>query len=71
MCYVKLKHLRKNYGYTLDDMAKKLKISKTYYWQIENNNRKLSYEIAFKIASIFNTTPDDIFYEDFKIIKRF
>ena len=35
MCYVKLKHLRKNYGYTLDDMAKKLKISKTYYWQIE------------------------------------
>ena len=50
---------------TTQDMAYKLNISKTYYWQIENNKRKLSYEMSIKIGNIFKKKPDNIFYEDF------
>ena len=46
-------------------MADKLNISKSFYWQIENKKRRLSYETAIKIANIFNTKPDSLFYDDF------
>ena len=42
-----------------------LKISKSFYWQIENKKRRLSYDIAVKIANIFGTKPDNIFYEEY------
>ena len=61
-----LKKLREEKGFTYEDMAKKLKISKAYYWQIEHKNRRLSYEMAKEIAKIFNLKPDDIFYNEFK-----
>ena len=48
---------------TLKEMAKKVGISYTYYWQIENKERNLYYYLAIKIAKIFNLKPDDIFYE--------
>ena len=60
----KLKEYRKKYNYSCQYMADKLQISKSFYWQIENNKRRLSYHTALKIAKIFNVKPDDIFYED-------
>lgn len=62
----KLKELRIKNGYSCQVMADKLKISKSFYWQIEQNQRRLSYETAFKIATIFKLKPDDIFYSEFK-----
>lgn len=47
-------------------MGDLLGISKTFYWQIENDKRRLSYERAVKISKIFNVTPDELFYEDIK-----
>lgn len=41
-----------------------LKISKTYYWQLEQNKRRITYDMAIKIAKIFNLKPDDLFYEE-------
>jgi putative transcriptional regulator len=61
----KLKTMRIEKKYTCKDMAAALKISKPYYWQIENDKRGLSYDMAFKIAKIFNVKPDDIFYSEF------
>lgn len=61
-----LKELREKQNYSCQFMANKLNISKTFYWQIENDKRRLSYDIAIKIANVFNTKPDNIFYEDFK-----
>jgi putative transcriptional regulator len=61
----KLKELRQKYHYTYDDMAKLVKISKTYYWQIENNKRRLFYKQAIMIAHVFNLKPDEVFYDDF------
>lgn len=61
-----LKELRLKKGYTTQDMANILKISKPFYWQLENMNRRLSYDMAIKIACIFNTKPDKVFYNDYK-----
>ena len=62
----KLKEIRIKNNYTCDDMAKKLNISKPYYWQIENKKRNLSYKMAIEIAKIFKKMPDDIFYKEYK-----
>ena len=62
----KLEELRINNNLTHKQMADILKISKAYYWQIENGNRNLYYKLAIKIASIFNLKPDDLFYDDLK-----
>lgn len=47
-------------------MADYLNISKTFYWQLENNKRTLSYNMAIKIANVFRLEPDDIFLEEYK-----
>lgn len=60
----RLKEYRKKYNYSCQDMADKLKISKSFYWQIENGKRRLSYRTAVEISKIFNIKPDDIFYEE-------
>lgn len=62
----KLKELRKNNNISYQDIADKLNISKTFYWQIENGKRRLTYIMAIKIAEIFKLKPDDIFYEEMK-----
>ena len=61
----KLTKLRKKHKYTSSFMAEKLNISKPYYWQIEHGQRRLTYDMAIKIANIFKTKPDDIFYKDY------
>lgn len=61
--YVKLTKLRKLKKYTYEDMADKLGISKCFYWQIEHKKRRLYYDMAMRIATIFNLKPDDIFFE--------
>ncbi len=59
----KLKELRKLHKITIKEMAIKIGVSPTYYWQIENKKRNLYYKLAIKIAKVFNLKPDDIFYE--------
>ena len=60
----KLKDLRIKNNLTIKEMANLVGLSPTYYWQIENKKRRLYYEIAKRIAKIFNKKPDEIFYED-------
>lgn len=59
-----LKELRENKGLSYLDMAEMLGISKAYYWQIEHKNRRLYYDMAKKIAAVFDLKPDAIFYEE-------
>ena len=58
----KLEALRLQYGFTYQEMADKVGVCKYYYWQLEHHNRRLYYDVAKKIASIFSLKPDDIFY---------
>lgn len=57
-----LQRIRKEQGYTLDDMARMLGYkSKVTYYNIENNEVKVTLEIACKIASILNTPIPELF----------
>ncbi len=59
-----LKNLRLQNGYTYQEMADKLQVCKAFYWQIEHNNRRISYGLAKRIAAVFDLKPDDIFYNE-------
>ena len=61
-----LKKYRNKKNYSCDQMAKLLGISKTYYWQIEKGTRRVTYDMAIKIANVFGVMPDDLFYEETK-----
>ena len=62
----KLREHRTQKGYSHKVMAEHLGISKTYYWQIENDVRRLSYVMAIKISEVFKMKPDDLFYDELK-----
>lgn len=66
MIHETLKQYRHKFNYTCLDMAKKLNISKTFYWQLENGKRTLSYKMAYKISFILKTKPDKLFYNHYK-----
>lgn len=61
----RLKELRQKKKYTTKQMSERLGISKPYYCQLENRTRRLSYEMAIKIAAIFKLKPDAVFYRDY------
>lgn len=50
-------------GYTGEEIAKKVGITKGYYSLLETGNRRITYELALKIANILGVKPDDIFLE--------
>lgn len=57
----KIRHLRKEKAFSLNKLAKKTGVSKTYLWQLENNvSQQPSAEILFKIASALGTTIADL-----------
>lgn len=64
--YYKLRKIRNDNKLTTREMAEKLCISKPFYCQLENRSRRLSYDMAIRIADIFKLKPDDIFYNDHK-----
>lgn len=61
----KLRELRLKNKFTNQIMADTLDISKPYYWQLEHDQKRLTYDMAIKIANIFRLKPDDLFYEEF------
>ncbi len=65
-CFKKLQELRIKNGYSYQRMADELKISKCFYWQLENRKRNITYKMAFRIAKILHTKPDDIFLDELK-----
>lgn len=62
----KLKVERIKNKLTHQEMALRLGLSKSYYWQLENKKRNLSYAMAVRISNIFKLKPDDLFYDEFK-----
>lgn len=60
----KLIQIRKKTGYSQYEMAKRLSITQSYYCQLEMGKKNLYYDMAVKIAKIFNQKPDEIFYPE-------
>jgi len=61
---IKLKLLRIQKRLTTSEIAKQIGISQGYYCMLENGTRRLYYDTAQKIASVFGLKPDDIFYSN-------
>lgn len=59
----KLKKIRIEEKLTCQQVADGAGISKEHYWFLENGKRGLTYEMAARIAKVFNKKPDDIFFE--------
>ena len=62
--YNKLKMMRIKNKLTAREVAERVGISKPFYCQLENCKRRLSYDTAIKIASVFNVKPDYLFYDE-------
>lgn len=62
--YNKLKDVRYKNHLTLKEVSERVGISKAFYCQLENGKRRMLYETAVKIASVFNVKPDYLFYDD-------
>ena len=60
-----LKEKRRKKGFSGKQMAKKLGISSPFYGQIENGQRRLSYDMAVRIALLLNTKPDKLFFDQY------
>lgn len=58
----KLKKLREERKLSRKEIANLLGISQSYYSKIESGQKRLFYDTAIKIANIFKTKPDKIFY---------
>lgn len=58
----KLKKLRLMHRLTIYQMADQIGVTPAFYSQIENRRRRLFYDIAIKIAAVFNMKPDELFY---------
>ncbi|CAM3779283.1 helix-turn-helix transcriptional regulator [Alkalicoccus chagannorensis] len=57
----KLRELRLESKLTYKQVAEKIGVSKEHYWMIENGKRRLNYDMAVRIAIVFNKKPDEIF----------
>lgn len=60
----KLKELRKIEGWTQEEVAKKLGISKQTYSHYENEKRRPSLDTIRELAAVYQVNIDDIFAEE-------
>lgn len=61
----KLRNRRRTLSMSTHDMSQRVGLSKSMYNYLETGKKRLSYEQAIKISEILNTTPDELFYEDY------
>ncbi len=66
----KLQALRKNYGYTQEQLAEKIECSTRYIGDIEQDRSNPSYEVLIKICNTFNIGMDEIFSSYLNIKER-
>lgn len=61
----KLEEIRKENGYTQEELAEKLEVSRQTINSLEKGKYNPSIILAFKIAKFFNLSIEDIFiYEE-------
>jgi len=61
----KLRKIRRDLKINQTMVAEFLGVTTQFYSQVERGINVLSYSNALKIAVFFNTTPDELFKEDF------
>lgn len=64
----KLRKTRLKHNLTQEDVAYILGCTTQFYSQIERGINVLSYDYAVRLALMFQTTPDELFFEQFKYL---
>ncbi len=59
-----IKTAREKAGITIEALAEKADITERYLYRIENEGKKPSYEVLYKLIRILNISPDSIFYPE-------
>lgn len=60
----KLKETRIKKNIEVKEIARKLKISESYYYKIEQGKRNPTITLAKDIADLLGSTVDEIFFDD-------
>ncbi len=59
-----IKNARSNSGLTVEQVAEKTGITERYIYRIENEQRKPSFDVLFKLVRALNISPEKIFYPE-------
>ena len=59
-----IKKSREKAGITIEALANKLEITERYLYRIENEGKKPSFEILYKLIRELSISPDLIFYPE-------
>ena len=62
-----IKQARLNKEYTREQLAEKIQISARYLTSIENQNKKPSFDILYKLIRELGIPADNIFYPEMKL----
>lgn len=57
----RLREIRMENSLTLKELGTRLGKSKQYMSELERGNIRLTYDMALRIAQVFDTTPDGLF----------
>ena len=59
-----LKTTRLRAGITTEALAEQVGITERYLYRIENEGKKPSYDVLFRLIRALNIAPEEIFYPD-------
>ena len=57
-----LKNAREKAGITVETLSENVGITERYLYRIENEGKKPSYDILYKLIRELSISPDSIFY---------
>lgn len=59
-----IKVARQRSGITMEELAYKIGVTERYLYRIENEKKKPSFDVLFRLIRTLAITPDDIFYPE-------
>ncbi len=59
-----IKAARENAGITIEALANKVDITERYLYRIENEGKKPSFDVLYKLVRELNISADSIFYPE-------
>jgi len=59
-----IKYYREKSDYTVEELANKVGVTERYLYRIENEGKKPSYDVLFKIIRTLSISTERIFYPE-------
>lgn len=61
---ITVKTARKNAHMTIEELAERIDVTERYLYRIENEGKKPSFEVLYKLVRELSISPDLIFYPE-------